>query len=204
MSATTKTVSTVAGLALTAVALTGCVVVEPAPSEADGNPKVRAPAEPVPTEKPKPNDSTAPSGSSEPTKGPSSKPKIVDLSTHGDDKVLIAANPAGGLLSPPRVVGSWLTYWRIDGDRITYEEVTCPGLVVTEATGKVGDGEVVWDDVDPWVGDAESKTSSMKLTDTTIRVGFTEKATTDVAGETEKFVGLCKDNGETVADFVRG
>jgi hypothetical protein len=56
--------------------------------------------------------------------------------------------------------------------------------------------------VDPWIGDAESETSSMKRTGTTIRVGFTETATNDVAGQQEKFLGLCTEAGEDVADFV--
>ncbi|GGW29038.1 hypothetical protein [Streptomyces griseoloalbus] len=78
------------------------------------------------------------------------------------------------------------------------------GQAVTEASGRVGNEQVLWDDVDPWVGDAESQTSSMKPTDTTIRVGFTDVATTDVDAEKDEFFEPCSAADEDVADFVVG
>ena len=209
MSATTKTMSTVAGLALAAVALSGCVVVEPAPSEADGKPKVSAPADPVPTEKPQPSETATPSESPEPTKsgGP-----IVDLEPETGTSYVQAMKP-GGLLSPSKVVGPWLFQWHVDGDKVVYKEVLCTGTAAREATatleGSGKDRTVRWVDNgdgeadDPWVGNAPTKTTRADVTDTTMRVGLLDTATTDVADEKSKFKQYCIDSGEDVAGYFK-
>jgi len=198
---TNKTIGSAAGLVLAALALAGCVVVEAAPKD-------EAPPSFPATSAPKPGNSSAPSdteehGSTEPAESASPKVEIVDLAPE-TGTVYVVANRSGGLLSPPKVVGPWLTHWHIDGERITYQEVLCTGQVVTEATGRLGDEQVLWDGVDPWIGDADSETSSMKRTESTIRVGFTETASTDVEAAKDEFTELCADAGETVADFVVG
>lgn len=198
---TNKTIGATAGLALAALALTGCVVVEAAPKD-------EAPRQSPATSAPEPRNGSAPSGaeehrSTESDESASPKAEIVDLASE-TGTVYVVANRSGGLLSPPKVVGPWLTYWHVDGERITYQEVLCTGQVVTEASGRLGDEQVLWDGVDPWIGDADSEASSMKKTDSTIRVGFTETAGTGVAAAKDEFTALCTDAGETVADFVVG
>ncbi|WP_102157406.1 hypothetical protein [Zhihengliuella halotolerans] len=128
---------------------------------------------------------------------------IVDL-TPDSATVYIVATSSGGLLSSPKVVSPWLTYRHIDGDLITYSEVTCTGQAVTEASGQAGDEQVLWDDIDPWIDGAESVASSMKRPDTTIRVGFTTVAANDIAALKDEFARLCPDAAETVSAFVLG
>lgn len=209
MSTATKIMSTVAGLALAAVALSGCVMVERAPSEADGKPKISAPADPVPSKKPETSETAAPSKSPEPSK--KSLP-LVDL-TPKSGTVYLKAQTPGGLLSPAAVVGPWLQMWVVDGDKVVYREVVCTGTAAREATaileGSGKDRAVRWVDNgdgeadDPWVGNAPTKTTRAQVTNTTMRVGLLETATTDVAGEKAAFKQYCIDAGEDVAGYFK-
>lgn len=211
MSTTTKISVTVAGLALAAVTLTGCVVVEPASSEADGKPQSSSPADPVPTEKPEPSETAVPSESESPEPSKSGGP-IVDLEPETGTSYVKAMKP-GGLLSPSKVVGPWMLQWHVDGKEVTYREVLCTGTAAREATatleGTNKDRTVRWVDNghgetdDPWTGNAPTETTRAEVTDTQMRVGLLETATTDVAGEKAKFVGYCKDAGEDIAGYFK-
>jgi len=200
MGITTKITTTVAGLLLATVALTGCVTVEDSP---------RA------KERPAPSTSTASAGSPDAAAATESPEHtktqkhslIVDLSpAQGTSYVL--ANKPGGMLSPSKVIGPWLLQWVVDGDKVTYREVLCTGTAAREATGTLegsGSEQVVkWTaGDDPWVGNAPTETTRATVTDTSMRVGFLETATTDVAGEKAKFLSYCKQAGEDVAQHFK-
>lgn len=161
-----------------------------------------------------PEDSSSASGS--PTAGASTTPKptlpLVDLSPETGTTYL-AAHKAAGMLSPPKIMGPWVVQWHIDGDQVTYREINCLGTAVRTATGTLEDGEdgqvVRWIDNgdgeadDPWVGNAATETTRVKVSDAELKASLQEVATSDVDGQTEAFVGHCKDAGEDVVDFLR-
>lgn len=195
-------ISTLAGLAVTAVALSGCVAVDDgsrsgAPDAAHSSastPSTSAPAE---------SDTSAePSDSPKPTKATHA---IIDLDSEQGTSYVFA-NDSGGLLSPSKVLGPWMVQFVVDGDRVTYREVVCTGTAANEATGDLeGSGTervIRWDDGDdPWLGNAPSETTDAEITDTTMRAGLPDAATTDVEGEKAECAGYCKKAGEDIADI---
>lgn len=136
----------------------------------------------------------------------------VDLSADKGTTYL-AAHRASGLLSPPKVLGPWVVQWVIDGKDVTYKEIICTGTAVREATGTLEEGEdgqeVRWIDNgdgkadDPWVGNAATETTRLKIADERLKAPLQEEATSDVGGQTSTFVQHCKDAGEDVAEFLR-
>lgn len=82
-----------------------------------------------------------------------------------------------------------------------------------EATGTLEEGEdgqeVRWIDNgdgkadDPWVGNAATETTRLKIADERLKAPLQEEATSDVGGQTSTFVQHCKDAGEDVAEFLR-
>jgi|GEM_PF-2191798 len=156
--------------------------------------------------------STTTPGSGSPTTGSSPTLPVVDLSPETGTTYL-AAHRAAGMLSPPKIMGPWVVQWHIDGDQVTYREINCLGTAVRTATGTLEDGEdgqvVRWIDNgdgeadDPWVGNAATETTRVKVSDAELKATLQEVATSDVDGQTEAFVGHCKDAGEDVVDFLR-
>jgi hypothetical protein len=79
------------------------------------------------------------------------------------------------MLSPPKVLGPWIEQWHLDGTKLTYREIVCTGTAARTATGTLEDGPdgkaVRWTDNgegkadDPWVGNAETETTPLKITD---------------------------------------
>jgi hypothetical protein len=196
--------------ALVALALTGCVRVDTTPQDGTAPPRTSSTAVP--------SDSTgsSTSGSSTPSSpgaSSTSKPRlpVVDL-TPETGQTYLAAFPASGMMSPPKVLGPWIEQWHLDGTKLTYREIICTGTAVRTATGTLEDGPdgkaVRWIDNgegkadDPWVGNAETETTSLKITDSDVRAPLHEKAVSDTDGQTRAFVRHCKDAGEEVADFL--
>ena len=116
------------------------------------------------------------------------------------------------MLSPPKVLGPWIEQWHLDGTKLTYREIVCTGTAARTATGTLEDGPdgkaVRWTDNgegkadDPWVGNAETETTPLKITDAELRAPLHEKAVSDTDAQTRAFIAHCKDAGEDVADFV--
>mgnify|MGYP000277036259 FL=1 len=130
----------------------------------------------------------------------------------------MVAHDPGGLLSPPHVLGPWMVQWLVEpGDdgaqTVTYRQVLCTGTAALEATGTLeGTGAertITWTDngegeaIDPWVGDAKNHTTDAKVTSTTFVASFEEKATTDVAGQKDKFKKSCIAAGEDIAAYFK-
>ena len=175
---------------------TGEPAAEPAPDGPDagtgpGAASSETPAEPDAGTEPEPTESEA---------AAQQVPLVVDT---GD--TYLRANRAMGLLAPPRVFGPWMTQYVIDGEKFTYREILCSGTAVTEATGTIEDGEIVWDDgEDPWVGDEEREASEITVAGGEATVLSGGSASADHETQREEFVGYCKDAGEDIGTFVSG
>lgn len=132
------------------------------------------------------------------------KGPVVDSIVAEEGDTYLRSNEAGGLLSPPSVVGPWLTAYYVDGDQFTYKEIICTGQAVTTATGTIEDDQIVWDDgADPWIGDADHEKTPIEVSDDEADVDTGGKASADVSSQQKDFVGQCEESGEDVADVFR-
>lgn len=173
---------------------TGEPAAEPAPDGTDAD------AGPASSETPdEPDASTEP----EPTEPEAAAQQVPLISDTGD--TYLRANRAMGLLAPPNVFGPWMTQYVIDGEAFTYREIVCSGTAVTEATGTIEDGEIVWDDgEDPWVGDEEREASEITVSGDEATVLSGGSASADREEQREEFLSYCKDAGEDIGTFVSG
>lgn len=175
---------------------TGEPAAEPAHdgTEADAGPGAASSETPA-----EPDASTEP----EPTESEAAAQQVPLVADTGD--TYLRANDAAGLLAPPNVFGPWMTQYVIDGEAFMYREIVCSGTAVTEATGVLRSGTVVWDDgADPWIGDEEREASEITVGGDEATVLSGGSASADHEGQREEFVGYCKNTGEDIGKLATG
>lgn len=180
------------------VALAGCVTIDTGSKddEAGEAPGTSAPAKPERTQ----SSATTPT----PSETPSSAPSDEDSTEDEDlgDPTYVHANDFGSLVQPSPVMGPYWESWYIDGEDVTYAHQSCLGTTALKVTGKLTDGELVWDDgEDPWPGDQTTETTPVDKSDETLKPKpiSVEASTTDFDSEKAQFISYCKDRGEDVA-----
>ncbi|MGO1971606.1 MAG: hypothetical protein ACTH2Q_01480 [Propionibacteriaceae bacterium] len=103
-------------------------------------------------------------------------------------------------------------WWRVDGEDLSYKQVNCLGRKIIDATGTLGpdeDGvrEVTWDEANPLAadgGEVSGLQSQLEINENhLVEEGMPDddRATSDIEPERDRFLAMCKEAGETVADF---
>lgn len=203
---TSKMISAVAGLAMAAIALTGCVATD------DGS---QSEAEPTHSSAP---ETSAPAESAEPTQKATEETEAPDAGKEGDDKdettgppVSLTPDDEEGVmyLHPIQAFSPLLDRWVVDteGKQVHYTRYTCLGTVDDEGYGSIrakdGDHwEVTWEGESP-MRLSSGPTTSVEITDTTL-TSYPDVASTHVEMEVRKYIGMCTEAGKGVADFVLG
>lgn len=206
----TTIISAVAGLAMAAIALTGCVATD------DGS---QSEAKPMHSSAP---ETSAPAESAEPTQEATDETEASDAGKEGDDRdesesettgppVPLTPDDEEGVmyLHPIQAFSPLLERWVVDteGKQVHYTRYTCLGTVDDEGYGslKSGNGdtwEVTWEGESP-MRLSSGQTTSVEITDTTL-TSHPDVASTHTDMEVRKYTSMCTKAGKGVADFVLG
>lgn len=186
-------------LALTAVAVTGCAYPGDAPTT-EPAPTVTVT---VPPDAPAEADSSADAETS---------PGVTedDAAVKDDssvDEVDLAPGDGVQYLHAVQAFSPLLESWVIDqdGGSLSYMRYTCLGRLDDGGTGAIapykGDKwQVTWDGDSP-LRLTSGATERVSITDRALVLG-TESATSSIEIELEKYLSMCHDAGETIANFV--
>ncbi|MDQ0648620.1 hypothetical protein QFZ53_002816 [Microbacterium natoriense] len=184
-------------LVLATIALTSCSYPGEDPGEA-------APAPPSATTAPKAQDEIS---DKDEDIEPSNDDKAVESDKPVADEIDLASEDGVQYLHAIQAFSPLLESWVVDqdGESLSYMRYNCVGRLDDGGTGAIapykGDKwQVTWDGDSP-LRLTSGATERLAITDRSLSLG-TESATVSTEIELEKFVGMCKDAGETVAGFV--
>lgn len=136
-----------------------------------------------------------------------------DAPEDGAESVSVMAAAAEHLTSEPGVeyavsIQAWAPYlqlWRVDGDAVSYSEISCLGTDGDVTTGTWEGSRITWDGRSPIQGAGMGSTTSVELTEDTLhRVGARESAVSDIEGELTAHVEKCEAAGKTVGGILLG